>query len=228
MDRLAPKAPLGPIDCLVLYALTRDRRPERVIEVGSGLSTYCLSRALERNRSVVSRGTASALTVIDPNATELVSFVPHVSLRREQVQAVDPSTFPELEQSDLLYIDSSHAVKPGSDVNYLILEILPRLRSGVVVHFHDIYFPYDYQPTVLRTYFHWSETSLLRAFLINNPNIEILLSLSLLHYGRQAMMQQIFPDYQPLATDDGILAEDWRPFENVPGHFPCSIYLRIK
>lgn len=228
LDRLAPKSPLGPMESMILFALTRDRRPERVIEVGSGLSTYCISRALELNRNKQRTSTRSALTVIDPNATEAVSSLPQVSLRREQVQAVDPSTFLELGPADLLFIDSSHTVKPGGDVNYLVLEILPRLQSGVIVHFHDIYFPYDYQPTVLRTFFHWSETSLLRAFLIHNSDVEILLSLSLLHYGRQAAVQEIFPDYRPLAEEDGILLEDWHPFENLSGHFPCSTYIRIK
>ena len=102
-----------------------------------------------------------------------------------------------LKPGDLLFVDSTHAVKPGGDVNYLILEVLPRLQAGVWVHFHDISFPYDYEPSLFKTLFFWAESTLLQAFLACNPRYAIVLSLSMLHHARQTELKEILPSYQP-------------------------------
>ena len=112
-------------------------------------------------------------------------------------------------------------------MNYLILEILPRLRPGVIVHVHDIYLPYDYPRTVLQTFFHWTETSLLRAFLVGNERVEILFCESMLHYDRPDALRRVFPEYQPASDVDGIGAH--QPLDLASdGHFPSSIYLRMR
>lgn len=135
--------------------------------------------------------------------------------------------FESLEENDVLFIDSSHTVKPGGDVNFLVLEVLPRLASGVVVHFHDINFPYDYPRDILKTFFPASESSLLQAFLAFNRRFQIIFCLSLLHYERPHVLREVFPEYQPQKGRDG-LREDHVPAFSMPaGHFPSSIWLRV-
>lgn len=111
-----------------------------------------------------------------------------------------------------MFIDSSHTVKPGGDVNFLILELLPRLQKGVIIHFDDIFFPYDYQRNVLRTFLHWAETSLLRAFLIFNEKAKIVFCLSLLHYDRQDVMKEVFPEYSHQGDENGLRLKEYKPF----------------
>jgi hypothetical protein len=96
------------------------------------------------------------------------------------------------------------------------------------VHIHDIYLPYDYQRDVCNTFFHWTETSLVRAFLTHNHQVEILACMSHLHYERSAELQKIFPEYQPQANDMGMQPAQYRPTSPPPGHFPCSLYLQVK
>jgi len=105
--------------------------------------------------------------------------------------------FLKMEKDDFLFIDSSHTVKPGGDVNFLILEVLPRLKPGVIVQFDDIHLPYDYGPTTLLDYYHWTETSLLRAFLIHNRRAEIIFSLRILYCDRLKALVDLFPEFEP-------------------------------
>jgi len=187
--------------------------------VGSGVSTHCMLRALRQNEADGHAG--SHMTCIEPNPStplEALAAEGAIELLPEPVQGVDMDRFEALEAGDLCFIDSSHAVKPGSDVNHLILEVLPRLRAGVIVHFHDIYLPYDYPRDVLRTLYHWQETALLRAFLIGNAGVDILFSLSQLHYDAPDK-REVFPEYEPQADVDGMATEH-------SGHFPASTYLR--
>lgn len=141
------------------------------------------------------------------------------------MQTVPVSKFQELSAGDFLVIDSSHTVRPGGDVNYLILEILPRLSKGVFVHFHDIFLPYDYPRNVLSSYFQWMETSLVRAFLINNHKARVIFCLSQLHYDRKVAFKEIFPDYIPANAENGLEADP--NADPNKKHFPASIYLEI-
>ena len=102
------------------------------------------------------------------------------------------------------------------------------LRKGVIVHVHDIFLPYDYQRNLLRTFLHWSETSLLRAYLTHNERVGILFCLSHLHYERPDELKRIFPEYVPAPGADGLDPDTVRPFEHPSGHFPSSIYLRTR
>ena len=125
------------LDAAAAYAIVRATRPQRIVEVGSGHSTRFLARA------VADEGLATRITAIDPRpraslAGLAVQWVP------QRVETVDAVLFAALEPGDILFIDSSPQVKPGSDVAFLIDEVLPRLASGVRVHFHDIFLPDDY------------------------------------------------------------------------------------
>src|SRR5207249_4543131 len=106
------------------------------------------------------------LVCIDPYPTQYLKSAAtegRISLIAKKAQEVDLSTFTDLQHGDLLFVDSTHTVKPGSEVNHIILEVLPRLRTGCYVHFHDIYFPYDYQTSLLNTVFFSGESALLHA-----------------------------------------------------------------
>lgn len=213
----------GYIEAQALHAVVRHYKPNKVIEIGSGVSTYCMLQALKLNRNET--GHDYSVTCIEPYPSMKLSQLGGITLIPQQVQTVPQNLFNGLGKNDLLFIDSTHTVKPGSDVNYLILEVIPRLRSGIIIHFHDINFPYDYQRSVLQTFFHWTETSLLRALLINNNRIKILFCLSMLHYESNNTLRKIFPEYDPELDKYGLRTE-YRPFRHSNKHFPASIYLQ--
>jgi predicted O-methyltransferase YrrM len=207
---------LGEIEGLVLDAIVRELQPSRVIEVGSGTSSFLIAGALAANGK-------GALTCIEPDPPPSLLGL-QARLLDVPVQDIPIETFMSLAPGDLLFIDSSHAVKPGGDVNYLLLEILPRLRPGVIVHLHDINLPFDYQPDILQTFLIWTEVSLLRALLTHNERLRIMFSLSMLHYQRPEGLRAVVPRFRPEKQDDGLRA-DLRSAH--PGHAPSSIYLEV-
>jgi predicted O-methyltransferase YrrM len=125
------------VDAEVLYCMLRHFRPRTVIEVGSGFSTLITRQALDAN------GTESRLVAVDPEPrTSLLGVIDeHIA---SPVEEVDPDVFARLETNDVLFIDSSHEVRAGGDVNFLFFNVLPRLKPGVLVHVHDIFLPYEY------------------------------------------------------------------------------------
>jgi predicted O-methyltransferase YrrM len=210
----------GYIEAQALHAVARHFRPRHMVEVGSGVSTYCAHEALKANAQ-------GSLLCVEPNPSlRLEAFSGeqnNIELLKVPVQAVPLSTFEGLRESDILFIDSSHVVKAGSDVNYLVLEVLPRLQRGVLVHFHDICFPYDYQRDLLWTFLHNNETSLLRAFLCFNKRFKILFCLSHLHYERSDALKEIFPEYKPQSNQGGFRDRRQDPSR----HFPSSVWLQV-
>lgn len=155
------------LDAATYYALIRDLRPKRVIEIGAGYSTRIADRALRRNRE---EGHPGELTCIEPfPAPRLTDDMPQVTLITEPVERVPLEVFDQLGANDLLFIDSSHAVKFGGDVCREFLEILPRLQPGVWIHVHDIFFPHDYPVSwLVERRLAWTEQYLLEAFLSFN------------------------------------------------------------
>ena len=126
----------------------------------------------------------------------------------------------QLKAGDLLFIDSTHTVAPGSDVNRIILEVLPRLEVGVWVHFHDIYFPYDYSRGFLSDdLFFPQETALLYAFLLQNHSFVVEISMSVLHYSAPNWLKSLIPKYDPQCNDEGLAIAGGL-------HFPSSVYLK--
>ncbi len=123
------------LDAAVAYALVRDRKPQHVVEVGSGHSTRILSKAL---------GGVGEILAIDPAPRADIAGLAGVQVMASTVQATAPETFDVLRSGDVLFIDSSHILMPGSDVDLLLNRVLPRLPAGVLVHIHDIFLPFDY------------------------------------------------------------------------------------
>ncbi len=216
----------GYIEAQAVHAVIRHYAPKQIIEVGSGISTHCMLTALDLNHR--NNAAETTLTCVEPYPSARLRQTPGIELLEKRVQSVPVDVFRKLNSGDFLFIDSSHTVKPGSDVNYLILEVLPVLAPGVIVHIHDIFLPYDFQRNVLKTFLHWSETSLLRAYLTFNERAAVLFCLSHLHYDRQEELKQIFPEYDPAPDIDGLNPPSVRPFEQPQRHFPASIYLETR
>jgi hypothetical protein len=216
----------GFIEAEAVHAFVRHYRPRRVIEVGGGLSTYCTLAALRMNEEA---GAGSwKMTSIEPYPSAGLRALKGLDFIYEPVQKVPLEVFSDLGENDFLFIDSSHAMKPGSDVNHLILEVLPRLRPGVLVHFHDIHLPYDYPRDLLENFLHFNETSLLRAFLTFNNRVKIIFCMSQLHYERQDVLREVFPDYNPQPDANGLRTGKEKPFAALHEHFPSSIYFQIQ
>ena len=123
------------LDAAVAYALVRERKPQHVIEVGSGHSTRILSRAL---------GGVGEIVAIDPAPRADIIDLPGVRVVPSTLQAAPPGLFDGLKAGDALFIDSSHILMPGSDVDILLNRVLPALPAGALVHIHDIFLPFDY------------------------------------------------------------------------------------
>jgi hypothetical protein len=211
----------GPIESQVLHCFIRKFGPRRIIEVGSGVTTACMLDAVRRNEAEGRPGTE--ILCIEPFPRKRFANVAGVTYIESMVQTVDRCLFDRLEAGDLLFIDSSHAVKTGSDVNVLFLQVLPKLKRGVQIHIHDISLPYLYVRETLNTIFGWQETALLAALLTGNSHLQISASLSGLHYGRQAQLRELLPDYRPQSGNSGLASAE----ENPDLHFPSSIYLRV-
>ncbi|SDN06171.1 Methyltransferase domain-containing protein [Streptomyces sp. cf386] len=206
----------GYIEAQALHGILRTLRPGRYLEVGSGVSTHIALQALTRNAE---EGHPGTVTCVEPYPRDWLTRDDRVRLHRTPVQAVGLAVFTSLTAGDVLFVDSSHVVKPGSDVNFLVLEVFPRLAPGVIVHVHDIYLPYDYQCDLLDSVLHWAETSLVRAFLTHNDRARILACLSHLHYEKADEMRAVFPDYRPAPHRDGLVSGE--------GHFPASLWFEV-
>jgi hypothetical protein len=176
--------------------MIRHFKPRRVIEVGSGVSTTVSAMTLLRNQQET--GIEAHLTAIEPYPLPfLTSGLPGLTeLKRSPLQDIPLAEFEALDANDILFLDSSHVLKTGSDVQYAFLEILPRLRPGVIVHVHDIYFPCEYPRKFLFKYqSFWNEMYFLQGFLAFNSAFEVLWSSSYLHYLHSEALQQTFPRY---------------------------------
>ena len=171
-------------DAQMLYSMVRKYRPARLIEIGSGFSTLVSSLAIGKNRAE-DPAYRCQFTAIEPfSKHELLSQCENLSeVIAAPVQQVSVDRFRELEANDIVFIDSSHVAKLGSDVNYEFLEILPRLRVSVLVHVHDIFIPFEYpRRWAVEEGWFWNEQYLLQAFLSCNRAFEVVWAASHMHW----------------------------------------------
>jgi hypothetical protein len=208
----------GAIEADVLHAFIRHYRPRRIVQVGCGVSTSVIIRAAKL------AGYAAQITCVEPYPSAFLTAAEangRIELHREGAEGCAREVLTDLSAGDLLFVDSTHAVRPGSEVNRIILDVLPRLAAGVLVHFHDIHFPYDYQRALLREeLFFSSESTLLHAYLADNARCRILLSLSMLHYAAPEAIARVIPHYEPQGNDAGLATGGGR-------HFPSATYLAM-
>jgi predicted O-methyltransferase YrrM len=209
----------GEIEGQVLHCFIRRFAPERVIEVGSGVSTLCMLEATRLNQR--DGKAASRITCVEPFPSDRLRSRKEVELIPQLCQQVPLSLFDQLSSGDLLFIDSSHAVKIGSDVLRIYLEIIPRLAAGVFIHIHDIYLPYAYPRTVFTRPWWWQETAMLIALLVNNAKLRVLACESALHYDYPQELQAVLKDYNPAPNDEGLSVSQIEG-----GHYPSSLWLQ--
>jgi len=169
-------------------------RPERVIEIGSGFSTLCAATAVRKN---LDDGFSTELIAIEPFPAEILrAGVPGVSqLITSKVQDVSLAFFSTLKAGDILFIDTTHVVKMGGDVNYIYLDILPRFPVGVYVHIHDIALPMEYPRRWINAGHFWTEQYLLQAFLAFNNAFEVVWAGSYLHFYHSDLLKKFCSVY---------------------------------
>lgn len=193
-----------------LYSMIRQFKPKNIVEIGSGHSSKVISQAIQAN---LKDGQKTCYTLIDPYPGDYVrkKAIKYHKLIKQKVELVKAQWFNQLGANDILFIDSSHIAKIGNDVNFLYLDVLPRLKPGVIIHIHDISLPYEYSQvysTKEENRQFWTEQYLLQAFLINNKDYEILLALNFIMTDHFKDFQKVFPHYQP-AIHQAISGSFW-------------------
>jgi hypothetical protein len=160
-------------DAIFLYSFLREKAPARIIEVGSGFSSAVILDTVDRFFSA-----PPEITFIEPYTARLNQLLRgndknRVNVIQDKLENVPLDQFKSLSAGDLLFIDSSHVMKYGSDLQFLFFEIIPRLPVGIYVHFHDIFATFEYPERWLRSGWYWNEAYFLRAFLAYNRAWEI-------------------------------------------------------
>ena len=195
------------VDAEILYGLIRNSRPKTILEYGFGANSLATADAVTRNRQ---EGDTITYTTINPAAfgdmTRFSGIRGLPTADRRPIQDIPPEEFDVLQASDMLLIDSSHIFSPGSDVEHILLRILPRLAEGVIVHFHDIFLPRAYPASWVRAeHIFWNEQNVLLAFLSFNHAFRVIFSAAYLHHGHKQLLSRISGRYDAAASDPGSL-----------------------
>lgn len=207
----------GPVEADFLYAFVATKNPKQIFQIGCGVSTaVCLLAADDA-------GYVPEVTCVEPYPTKYLiqeANQGRITLIRKKAELLDPTVLDALSHNVLFFVDSTHTLGPAGEVSRIILEMLPRLKAGAWVHFHDIKFPYDYDRHILdSTLFFQHESILLHAFLAQNSRCRILASLSMLHYFSPEALAECLPNYKPAENEQGLNKSE--------GHFPSSTYLEV-
>jgi len=180
-------------DGIILYSFLRQYKPRQVIEVGSGFSS-----ALMLDVNDLFLRNSMKITFVEPNPRRLFNLLrpedsAHCTIFNQPVQQIDLSLFETLAEHDILFIDSSHIVKAGSDVAHILSNILPRLNPGVIIHFHDIMWPFEYPKAWFEYGRAYNEAYLVRSFLQYNSDFEIIFFNSYLAYHHVQTLRDKLP-----------------------------------
>ena len=178
-------------DAEIYYQIIRHYKPNKIIEIGSGHSSLLAKEAIKNNK------------IIDNFITELTCIEPYenkwlekneIKVIRQKVEEINDNIFTNLDKNDILFIDSSHVIKPQGDIIRVFLEILPRLKSGVIIHIHDIFSPRDYPENWLKIENRFfNEQYLLEGILDNSSRYNIMLSLNLLKHDFYNELNNVCP-----------------------------------
>ncbi len=205
------------LDALVLYMMIRETRPRRYLEVGSGVSTYYCSLAAARNAQ---EGHPLAIQCIEPFPFEKLRSIEGIEIVQSEVQDVALERFMQLEENDILFIDSSHVLIIDGDIPFLLLEVLPRVSKGVLIHVHDISFPYNipypaehwvlvrdegmpYWPM------YWNEAMVVQAFLAFNSAFEIEMSTPMIRHYDEPFLAALVPSYKSVQMEPNTFSSIW-------------------
>lgn len=183
-------------DALVLFAMIRDLKPKRIIEIGSGFTSALMMDVNERFFD-----NKIEITFIEPYPDLLVSRMSEEDKKRYKiipkgVQEVPVKEFMSLEREDILFIDSTHVSKFNSDVNYELFNILPNLKKGVTIHFHDVFDGFEYPLQWLKDGWAWNEDYILRAFLSGNNSYEVLILNDYMTRRHSNLLSKSYPRFE--------------------------------
>lgn len=184
----------------VLYGMVRTFEPERIIEVGSGASTRVALEAAERNRAESSRETE--VVAVEPYPDEelrdLERTHDNLTLRESKAEDLGVDYYTSLERGDFLFVDSSHVMRVGNDVNHLYLKVLPQLPEGVFVHSHDIWFPREYPRSwLLEDHHFWTEQYLLQSFMAYNEAFDVVWAGGYMAEEYSERLDEVLTNYDP-------------------------------
>jgi predicted O-methyltransferase YrrM len=183
-------------DAEFLYNIVRHIKPKRIIEVGCGTSTKIIQHALKNNEA--ENSFRATHVCVEPYEQPWLASYPNIKLVREKIELLDLKLFEELEAGDLLFIDSSHMVRPQGDVLHEYLTIIPSLNNGVYVHVHDIFTPRDYlENWIKENVLFWNEQYVLEALLTGNKSLEIVAALNLLKHKHYNELHKVCPYLTP-------------------------------
>lgn len=214
------------VDAEVAYSMVRHYKPRRMIEVGGGNSTRLFALAMLRNAQ---EGFPGKLFTVEPHPDAVLrGGIPGLTrVIQRPVQQIPLEFFDRLTDGDILFLDSSHVVAVGSDVLYEYLEILPRLRPGVIVHVHDVFLPADYpRKFVMHNLCFWAEQYLLQAFLAFNSCFEVLWSSSAVQIARRSALQQAIPHWRDSYLRMPRKLQTFTPTYDGYNVWPCSFWMR--
>jgi hypothetical protein len=203
--RLSDTGTMPPVDSHVLYCTIRSLKPRRYMEIGSGKSTCITARAALMNAA---EGHPAEVVAIEPYpGPELRAGFPGLTrLVEAKVEDVPLDTFSSLQDGDVLFIDSTHHLRIGSDVGYLMLELLPRLPKGVRVHIHDIFLPAEYPSVWVRgSKVFPNEQYFVHAFLLHNDAWRVRWASHFMHLAHADRMVGLFAGYDPAVQGPGSL-----------------------
>lgn len=190
-------------DAEFYYSFIRDKKPKRIIEIGSGNSTLIALEAIKKNTSE-NENNATEVLCIEPYPHPWLKRKAGIHILDEKVENVSLDVFSKLEEGDILFIDSSHMVRPEGDVLYELLHILPHLASGVYIHIHDVFTPYLYPKDWLsNAVYFWNEQFFLESILVHSKEFKIIGSLYYLLKNHKEEMDQHFPMMKALGNQPG-------------------------
>ena len=178
-------------DAEIYYQMIRYHKPKKIIEIGSGQSSLIAMEAININKQI--DNFITELTCIEPFENKWLEKN-DIRVIRKKVEEIDTDIFTDLNKGDILFIDSSHVIKPQGDIVKIFLEILPKLKSGVIIHIHDIFSPRDYLENWLKIENRFfNEQYLLEGMLDNSSRYKIMLSLNLLKYDFYKELKNVCP-----------------------------------
>jgi len=203
----------GQIEACILYFFVKSYLPRKIVQIGCGVSTSVLEMAL--------KNVDKEIICIEPypnSYLESLEVEGKITLVRAKVQEFDDIKS-VISDCDFLFIDSTHALGPAGEVSRIILDYIPVLKSGSMIHFHDIYFPYDYQSQILESnLFFQHESVLLQAFLSFNSKFKLMFSSSMIFHSDLDVFKSTFFDFEPRILQDGL--------QIAKGHFPTSCFIQ--
>jgi predicted O-methyltransferase YrrM len=194
-------------DAEIYYQLIRYTKPKNILEIGSGQSTLIALEAIKKNKDIDKINTK--ITCVEPYENVWINQL-NIKILRKKIEDIDKNYYLNLKSGDILFIDSSHVIRPQGDVLKIFLEIIPKLNKGVMIHVHDIFTPKDYpNKWLINENKFWNEQYLVEALMMNKDKYEIYLMLNYLKNNRYNEFKKICPYLKK-------------------NHEPSSLYLKIK